>query len=205
MNKMIQYTKTKRCLQSTIINYFNPNEHLKNCGQCSNCVKQDENYNMTTEAKQILSCLIRIKIPVTKVLLSKVLHGESDDQIHNESLDTLSTFGLLKNYEASAVQSFIDTLIFNGYIRIHDNYLYCDEAAKAILFKDEQVMTYYKPNQYNEKVKITTIGAVDDTLLKALKTARKELSERLDIPPFTIFSDHTLELLPIRSRFLKKI
>lgn len=194
LSKMIQYTKTKRCLQSTIINYFNPNEPLKNCGQCSSCLRQDENYNMTTEAKQILSCLIRIKVPVTKLLLSKVLHGESDNQIHNESLHKLSTYGLLKNYEASAVQSFIDTLIFNGYIRIHDHHLYCDDSAKAILFNEKQVMTYYKPNQYNEKVKITTIDAVDDTLLRALKTARKELSERLDVPPFTIFSDHTLEL-----------
>ncbi|UBH13654.1 DNA helicase RecQ [Macrococcus armenti] len=194
LNKMIQYTKTRRCLQSTIIHYFNPNEHLKNCEQCSNCLKQDENYNMTTEAQQILSCLVRIKIPTTKILLSKVLHGEHDDQIKAEKLDKLSTFGLLKSYDASAIQSFIDTLIFNGYIRVHDQYLHCAEEAKQILFEGVQIKTYYKPNQYNEKVKITTMNTVDDTLLKALKEARKTLSDQLDVPPFTIFSDHTLQL-----------
>lgn len=194
LNKMIAYTKTKQCLQSTIIHYFNPDEHLNKCGKCSNCIHEIENYNMTTEAKKILSCMIRIKQPVHKLLITKVLHGEEDDSVTHPGYHQLSTFGLLKNYPTNAIQSFIETLLFNGYIIEQQGKLFCHESAREILTGDKQVMTYYKHASYNERVKITTIETVDEILLKTLKDVRKRLSDDLSVPPFTIFSDHTLQL-----------
>ncbi|WP_256075397.1 RecQ family zinc-binding domain-containing protein, partial [Staphylococcus aureus] len=41
LTKMMQYTKTKKCLEATIFHYFEPNEKLEQCEQCSNCVQQD--------------------------------------------------------------------------------------------------------------------------------------------------------------------
>ncbi|MCE4955878.1 DNA helicase RecQ [Macrococcus caseolyticus] len=198
LNKMIAYTKTKQCLQATIINYFNPNEHLSKCEQCTNCVQQVENYNMTTEAKKILSCIIRIKTPVHKLMITKVLHGETDDAIMNAAYHTLPTFGLLKNYTTSAIQSFIETLLFNGYIVEIDGKIYCHEHARDILMGDTQVMTYYKNASYNERVTIKTMDSVDEILLKTLKDVRKRLSDELSVPPFTIFSDHTLHLFALK-------
>ncbi|WP_414055928.1 DNA helicase RecQ [Macrococcus equi] len=194
LNKMIGYTKTKQCLQATIINYFNPNEHLTKCGKCSNCLQATENYNMTTEAKKILSCIVRIKTPVHKLMITKVLHGELDDAIKHADYDQLSTFGLLKNYDTSAIQSFIETLLFNGYIIEQNGRIYCHESARKILTGDQQIMTYYKNANYKERVKITTMDTTDELLLSTLKDVRKKLSENLSIPPFTIFSDHTLQL-----------
>ncbi|WP_414051496.1 DNA helicase RecQ [Macrococcus animalis] len=194
LNKMIAYTKTKQCLQATIINYFNPNEHLSKCGQCSNCLEEVENYNMTTEAKKILSCIVRIKTPVHKLTITKVLHGERDDAILHAGYDRLSTFGLLKEYHTSAIQSFIETLLFNGFIFEQQGKLFCHESARDILMGDTQVRTYYKSATYNERVKITTIGTIDEVLLKQLMDVRKRLSDDLSVPPFTIFSDHTLQL-----------
>ncbi|MCU7556276.1 DNA helicase RecQ [Macrococcus capreoli] len=198
LNKMIAYTKTKQCLQSTIINYFNPNEYLTKCGKCSNCIQHIENYNMTTEAKKILSCIVRIKTPVHKLIITKVLHGERDDAIIHSQYDQLSTFGLLKSYTTSAIQSFIETLLFNGYIIEQHGKLYCHESAKDILTGNQQVMTYYKSPSYNERVKITTIETTDENLLKTLKDVRKKLSDSLSVPPFTIFSDHTLQLFALK-------
>ena len=48
---MIQYTKTKKCLEATIVHYFEPNARLEECGQCSNCIQQNKTYDMTNEAK----------------------------------------------------------------------------------------------------------------------------------------------------------
>lgn len=194
LNKMIAYTKTKQCLQSTIINYFNPNEHLSKCEKCTNCKQSIENYDMTIEAKKILSCIIRIKTPVHKLVVTKVLHGELDDIITHANYDQLPTFGLLKSYNTNAIQTFIETLIFNGYLIERQGKLFCHESAKHILVGDQKVKTYYKDAQYNERVKITTIDTVDEMLFETLKDIRKNLSEELSIPPFTIFSDHTLQL-----------
>ena len=51
LTKMIQYTKTKKCLEATIVHYFEPNARLEECGQCSNCIQQNKSYDMTNEAK----------------------------------------------------------------------------------------------------------------------------------------------------------
>ena len=36
-------------------------KNWKNVEQCSNCVQQDKSYNMTQEAKMIISCIARMK------------------------------------------------------------------------------------------------------------------------------------------------
>ncbi|WP_241008822.1 aldehyde dehydrogenase family protein, partial [Staphylococcus sp. EG-SA-23] len=48
--------KVKDDQEATIVHYFEPNEKLEECEQCSNCVQQDKSYNMTQEAKMIISC-----------------------------------------------------------------------------------------------------------------------------------------------------
>ncbi|MDN8759696.1 helicase-related protein, partial [Staphylococcus aureus] len=44
LTKMIQYTKTKKCLEATVVHYFEPNEKLEECGQCSSCIQQNKTY-----------------------------------------------------------------------------------------------------------------------------------------------------------------
>ncbi|RZH69960.1 RecQ family zinc-binding domain-containing protein, partial [Staphylococcus aureus] len=61
LNKMILYTKTKKCLEATLVHYFEPNEKLEECGHCSNCVVENKTYNLTDEAKMIVSCIARMK------------------------------------------------------------------------------------------------------------------------------------------------
>lgn len=61
LTKMIQYTKTKKCLEATVVHYFEPNEKLEECGQCSSCIQQNKTYDMTQEAKMIISCIARMR------------------------------------------------------------------------------------------------------------------------------------------------
>lgn len=193
LDKMIHYTKTSQCLQSTIINYFNPNEHLEPCGKCSNCLEK-ATYDMSVEAMKILSCLIRIKSPVQRYVLIKVLRGESGPVISQHHYDELSTYGLLKNYETKDIHGFIDTLLFNGYIDEQEGKLACHASAKEVILKEVKVMTHYHPVSYNEKVTISTVSDFDDILFEKLKEVRKQLADRLNIAPFTVFSDQTLSL-----------
>ncbi len=193
LQKMVHYTKTTQCLQGTIINYFNPDEHLQLCGKCSNCLKQGS-YDMTTEAMKILSCLIRMKEPVNRLVLTKVLRGENDSEVKDHHYDLLSTYGLLKDYETKDISRFIDTLLFNGYIHEQNGKMLCHSSAKDVIFNKTQVMTHYEPISYNEKVIIKTVSEVNEQLFNLLKTVRKQLASELGVPPFTIFSDHTLTL-----------
>ncbi|TDM01642.1 DNA helicase RecQ [Macrococcus hajekii] len=190
LEKMVQYTKTTQCLQGTLINYFNPAEHLEPCGRCTNCLKEAD-YDMTTEAKKLLSCLLRMKTAVSKSVLTKVIRGEN---FPHHDYSHLSTFGLMKEYESKDIHGFIDTLLFNGYVDEYEGKLSAHESAKDILFDEVKLMTHYHPVRYNERVTIHTLVEMDEMLFEKLKEVRKELAESMKIPPFTIFSDHTLTL-----------
>ncbi|TDM04702.1 DNA helicase RecQ [Macrococcus carouselicus] len=190
LEKMVQYTKTTQCLQGTLINYFNSEEHLEPCGKCTNCLMEAD-YDMTTEAKKLLSCLLRMKTPVNRSVLTKVIRGES---FPRHDFEHLSTFGLMKEYETKAINGFIDTLLFNGYVDEIDGRLSVHPSAKEVLLENMQIMTHYHPVDYNERVTIHTLVTVDDALFDVLKKVRKTLAEEMKIPPFTIFSDRTLTL-----------
>lgn len=193
LNYMIRYTKTPQCLQSEIIQYFNNSEHLTPCGMCSNCTR-NKNYNMTTEAQKILSCMIRMKEPVTKGLLIQVLRGEVTTTVSNKEFHDLSTFGLLKEFKTKDITGFIETLKFNGYIDEFEGKYYVHESASKLLKGNQTLMTDYKEVTYQEKVIINTVKDLDEVLFKQLKEVRKSIAKEKEIPPFTVFSDKTLQL-----------
>ncbi|WP_270246953.1 DNA helicase RecQ [Staphylococcus capitis] len=193
LTKMLQYTKTKKCLEATIVHYFEPNENLEECEQCSNCVQENKTYDMTREAKMIISCIARMKQQESYSVIIQVLRGEVTDYIKYNDYDQLTTHGLMKNYTTSELAHLIDELRFKGYLNENDEILICDNSVKDLLNDSTKVYTTPFKQKSKEKVYINTVEGVDRALYSELVEVRKQLSDKLDIPPVNIFSDYTLE------------
>ena len=193
LNKMLLYTKTKKCLEATLVHYFEPNEKLEECEQCSNCVRENKTYDMTNEAKMIVSCIARMKQQESYSVIIQVLRGEDSDYIRYCDYNQLTTHGIMKNYTTSELSHLIDELRFKGFLNEHDEILTCDVSVKELL--NNQISIYTTPfkRKSKEKVNINTVEGVDRALLDELVAVRKQLSEKLTIPPVSIFSDFTLE------------
>lgn len=193
LNKMLLYTKTKKCLEATLVHYFEPNEKLEECEQCSNCVRENKTYDMTNEAKMIVSCIARMKQQESYSVIIQVLRGEDSDYIRYCDYNQLSTHGIMKNYTTSELSHLIDELRFKGFLNEHDEILICDVSVKELL--NNQISIYTTPfkRKSKEKVNINTVEGVDRALFDELVAVRKQLSEKLTIPPVSIFSDFTLE------------
>ena len=193
LNKMLLYTKTKKCLEATLVHYFEPNEKLEECEQCSNCVRENKTYDMTNEAKMIVSCIARMKQQESYSVIIQVLRGEDSDYIRYCDYNQLSTHGIMKNYTTSELSHLMDELRFKGFLNEHDEILICDVSVKELL--NNQVSIYTTPfkRKSKEKVNINTVEGVDRALFDELVAVRKQLSEKLTIPPVSIFSDFTLE------------
>ncbi|UXS60437.1 DNA helicase RecQ [Staphylococcus ureilyticus] len=193
LNKMLLYTKTKKCLEATLVHYFEPNEKLEECEQCSNCVRENKTYDMTNEAKMIVSCIARMKQQESYSVIIQVLRGEDSDYIHYCDYNQLSTHGIMKNYTTSELSHLMDELRFKGFLNEHDEILICDVSVKELL--NNQISIYTTPfkRKSKEKVNINTVEGVDRALFDELVAVRKQLSEKLTIPPVSIFSDFTLE------------
>lgn len=193
LNKMIQYTKTKKCLEATLVHYFEPNEKLEECGRCSNCVNENKTYDMTDEAKKIISCIVRMRQQETYGVIIQVLRGETSDYVKYNQYDELSTFGIMKSYTTSECSHLIDELRFKGFLNENDEVLTCDKKVKKVLSEGLKIYTVPFKRKAKEKVNINTIEGVDRALFEELVEVRKTLSETLNIAPISIFTDFTLE------------
>ena len=193
LTKMIQYTKTKKCLEATIVHYFEPNARLEECGQCSNCIQQNKTYDMTNEAKMIISCIARMRQQENYHVIIQVLRGELSDYIKYNHYHQLTTHGLMKDYTTSELSHLIDELRFKGFLNEYNEILTCDESVKELLNNDVTVYTTPFKHKSKEKVFINTIEGVDRALYSELVEVRRQLSEKLNIAPVSIFSDYTLE------------
>lgn len=193
LTKMIQYTKTKKCLEATIVHYFEPNEKLAECQQCSNCVQENKTYNMTQEAKMIISCIARMKQQESYSVIIQVLRGEITDYIKFSHYDQLTTHGLMKDYTTSELSHLIDELRFKGFLNEKDEILLCDTSIKKLLNSEVEIFTTPFKQKTTETVYINTVEGVDRALYSQLLEVRQNLSDKLSIAPVSIFSDSTLE------------
>lgn len=193
LTKMLQYTKTKKCLEATIVHYFEPNEKLEECKQCSNCIQENKTYDMTREAKMIISCVARMRQQESYSVIIQVLRGETTDYIKYNDYDQLTTHGIMKSYTTSELSHLIDELRFKGFLNENDEILICDKSVKKLLNDDTKVFTTPFKQKSKEKVFINTVEGVDRVLFSELVKVRKQLSDKLGIAPVSIFSDYTLE------------
>ena len=193
LTKMILYTKTKKCLEATLVHYFEPNEKLEECEQCSNCTRENKTYDMTNEAKMIVSCIARMKQKESYSVIIQVLRGEDTDYIRYCEYNKLSTHGIMKQYTTSDLSHLIDELRFKGYLNEHDEILTCDNSVKQLLTDEVTIFTTPFKRKSKEIVNINTVEGVDRALFDELIAVRKKLSEDLDVAPVSIFSDYTLE------------
>lgn len=193
LTKMLQYTKTKKCLEATIVHYFEPNEKLEECKQCSNCIQENKTYDMTREAKMIISCVARMRQQESYSVIIQVLRGETKDYIKYNDYDQLTTHGIMKSYTTSELSHLIDELRFKGFLNENDEILICDKSVKKLLNDDTKVFTTLFKQKSKEKVFINTVEGVDRALFSELVKVRKQLSDKLGIAPVSIFSDYTLE------------
>lgn len=204
LTKMIHYTKTKKCLEATLVHYFEPNESLEECQQCSNCMDQQKTHNMTNEAKMIISCIVRLKQKERYQVVIQVLRGETTDYLKYQQYDQLSTYGIMKEYTTSELNHLIDELRFKGFLNEHDEILLCGASVKQLLNEEVQIYTTPFKRKSKETVHINTIEGVDQKLFNQLVEVRLKISERLNVPPTNVFSDFTLEAFAERKPTTKE-
>lgn len=202
LNKMIAYCKTTKCLRGYILSYFGE-EHAEKCGNCGNCSKVCVEKDATTQAQMILSCVKRItdylgySVGVTAIV--RTLRGSRDKHILELGLDSLSTYGLMKDTSRDELRQLIDALEAQGYLYKNPAFdaVSITERAKEVLFRGERVtLSLAKeaaPVKRGKSTKKHSAAQTDDALLEALKTLRFKIAFEEGVPNYVVFSNATLQ------------
>ncbi|XJS11303.1 DNA helicase RecQ [Aerococcaceae bacterium WGS1372] len=198
---MIQYANFTGCLRNFILQYFGEKSTVP-CGNCSNCLGESKQVDVTKEAQMILSCILRMRHSFGMTMIVDVLRGSRNQRVLDNKFDELSTYGLMKNYSAQQIRDIISSLVAHQYIAVTEyRGLYATQSAKDILLGKQTVSI--KERRYTmspSKVGLTASGrtssqmaTVNSDLFESLRKKRAELAREEGMPAYIIFSNKSLE------------
>ncbi|WP_318036637.1 DNA helicase RecQ [Dethiobacter alkaliphilus] len=200
---MADYCHTPQCLRTYILNYFGEADAPKECNNCVNCLDDREAVDITTQTQMVLSCVVRMKERYGTVMVAEVLKGSKNKKLKSFGLDRLSTYGLMSEMTLQEIKDLIGFLTAEGYLSLTEGkfpLLKLGSRAAAVLRQGETVRRKVQQKQEVKK---------DDNLFAQLRSLRKEIADRENIPPYVVFSDATLremsERRPADSQSLLRI
>ena len=120
LQQMVDLVYSNTCYRKSILNYFG--EHfLEECNNCSNCLNDGEVVDKTLDAQKVISCIARMKRSFGATMIIDVLRGSKNKKVLDLGFDTLTTYGIMKNYSNEDLKTFINTLVSHGFLDVVEN------------------------------------------------------------------------------------
>lgn len=198
LETMLGFTEITGCRRQALLNYFD--EVLaKPCGNCDNCLSPAETWDATVAAQKALSCVHRTGQRFGVNYLIDVLMGKTADRIQQFGHDTLSVYGIGKEYDAKQWRSIFRQLISRNLLSVdfegHGSLRLTDQCRKVL--RGEEMLLLRKESKSAKSSRkgrksFNTEKAANHVLWEALRECRKTLAEETGVPPFVIFHDATL-------------
>jgi len=122
LKQMTFYATGQDCLRKRLLAYFGE-QMAANCGNCSNCLTEFEETDVTVEAQKIASCVYRLKQrgrSFGKTMIIDILRGSRNEKILRFGFDTLSTFAIMSDTKANRIRQILDHLIDKGFLLVEE-------------------------------------------------------------------------------------
>ena len=97
LQQMVDLVYSNTCYRKNILNYFGE-IFLDDCNNCSNCLNEGEVVDKTLDAQKVISCIARMKRSFGATMIIDVLRGSKNKKVLDLGFDTLTTYGIMKNY-----------------------------------------------------------------------------------------------------------
>lgn len=196
LQTIINYVNTNQCLRAFILEYFGQ-EAKETCDNCSNCLDDYEKIDASIDSQKILSCIYRLEQRYGTSTVVDCLKGSNNKNSKEKNLNSISTFGIMKDKSPKYIKDLIGILVADGYIKVSGlNYpiLKLNEKSKDVLFSKKKVyIRDLKEENTKEKIdKFNLNMPYDRDLFNNLKKIRLDISRKRNIPPFIVFSDASL-------------
>ena len=196
------YAETSVCRRKVLLHYFGEEYLEENCACCDNCL----NPKKQVEAKELLTAVLEVvstlkeKFKVDYVV--NMLVGKETSEIQSYKHDELEIFGSGQDEDEKTWNAVIRQALIAGYLtKDIENYGLLKVSKKGKDFMDKPVsLKITEDNEFDEEDEEVPVRggascAVDPVLYSMMKDLRKKLSKKLEVPPFVIFQDPSLEAM----------
>jgi ATP-dependent DNA helicase RecQ len=203
----IAYAETSVCRPKILLNYFGE-ELTENCGNCDNCINPKTKFEGMDFMKTALEAVMTLKQRYKGDHVASVLAGKETSAVKSFKHDELDIFGTGDEKDVKFWESILRQALINYFLEKDiDNYgiLKITDKGKDFIknpFSIELTEAHrYDQEEGDEDVQLkqgSGSGAGDEMLFKMLKGLRKDISKKLEVPPFVIFQDPSLEDMATR-------
>jgi len=197
------YAESSVCRRKLLLYYFGEEYTQENCGNCDNCMKPKK----TIEGKELLSLILEtiqiLKEKFKAEHIIDVLKGNETADVKSYQHSELENFASVSDEEPRFLLAIIRQALIAGYIsKDIETYGVLKLTPKGREYlKNPQPFPVVKDSDFDDEdddASTRTTGgtcAADDVLFSILKDLRKKLSKKLELPPFVIFQDPSLEAM----------
>ena len=192
LQQMVDLVYSNTCYRKSILNYFGE-PFLEDCNNCSNCLNEGEVVDKTLDAQKVISCIARMKRSFGATMIIDVLRGSKNKKVLDLGFDTLTTYGIMKNYSNEDLKTFINTLVSHGFLDVVENIgprgsfptIKLNEQSLKVIRQEIKV-------EFKED-KVTKSRYVENELYEMLVSLRSEIAKEEGIAPYMVFGDATLK------------
>ena len=211
LKRMTYYCYTKDCLRDYILQYFDQYGN-NNCDNCSNCLTQFEEMDVTEIGKDILGCIRECGQRYGSNVILATLIGKKVAKLTAINMVNSSYYGKRASEGEHLLKQIINKMIIDGYLYLtNDKYsiVKLDKSALSVMkgttkiimkfSKDTSSSEQSKVSKNKRKSEILTSKGLD--LFEVLRQVRTKLAREEGMPPYIIFSDKTLTDMCVKLPF----
>ena len=208
------YAESSVCRRKLLLHYFGENYDVENCGNCDNCLSPKKQVEAKEMLEAVIETILALKENFKAEYVIDVLLGKETADIISHRHDELECFGCGDDEDAKRWNAVIRQALIAGYLdKDVENYglLKVTKQGNAFLKKPVS-FKIVEDRDFDEEetvVQTSSTFAVDPELFAMLKNLRKKLAKQLELPPYVIFQDPSLEAMattyPITIDELKNI
>lgn len=196
------YAESSVCRRKSLLHYFGEEFPHDHCGNCDNCINPKKKVEAKESLIDILDAIIVLKEKFKADHIINVLRGKLTNNIRSYHHDELDIFASAKDLDEKYLNAVIRQAIIAGYIdREIENFGLIKITTKGEEFlKNPQSFKIVEDNEFNEDndeiiIKGGASCAVDPELYSILKDLRKKIAKKLELPPYVIFQDPSIEAM----------
>lgn len=197
------YAESSVCRRKILLHYFGEEYTEENCGNCDNCLNPKKQVEAQDSLCAVIETIIAVKENFKQDYIIDVLLGKETSEVLAHKHDELEVFGSGMGEEERLWNSVIRQALIAGYLtKDVENYglLKVTPSGHKFLKHPKSFKIVEDTDFDDEEVEETPMRggascAVDPALYSMLKDLRKKMSKRLDVPPYVIFQDPSLEAM----------
>lgn len=209
------YAESSVCRRKMLLHYFGEEYTKENCGNCDNCLHPKTKIEAQNALVIVLEAISAIKENFRSDYVIDFVEGRATDDIVSHRHNELEEFGSGEDENKKLWNPVIRQALIAGYIKKDvENYglLKLTAAGKRFMKNPHSFMivedTEFKEDEGDDRMD-GAAGALDPELYAMLKDLRKKMSKKLNVPPYVIFQDPSLEqmatMYPITLQELQNI